>query len=161
MSTAPITLCAALDSDSRAKRLASFLVFSKGSVVLKDEFIRRPFKPGFCTFCGGQLPTTWRAVKINPDGSATWVESDHSEESLANVAKFRALPIDEYGLRKGYLLSSVTLCEVMTAESVWTKAKEILRAEYKRREEQDNAKAAGESERAKRAAKAYASNQTF
>lgn len=161
MSTTALIPCDALDPENRVKRLAAVAFVTYGAMRMKDEFKSRPVRPGFCTFCGAQLATTWRAVKWEVETETfRWVESDHSPEKLADVEKFKALPTDT-GLRKGYLLAPVTICEVMTREDVWDKARALLIEEQRRLRQQMEVKERAESEREKRAIKALARGEEY
>lgn len=153
-----MTLCDALSVESRAWRIASFYYAAGSEMKPKDAFKLLSERPGFCKICGAKLPKTWRAVKWDAEkGAFDWFASDHSPEQLADLERFRALPVDEYGLRQGYLLAAVIMCESMTAIDVWEKARALILLEKEKREWALAGKMKQESDRVKRARAALAS----
>lgn len=154
-----MTLCDALSVESRAWRIASLHYVVGSEMKPKDAFRLLTERPGFCKICGAQLAKTWRAVKWDAEKNAfDWFASDHTAEQLADLERFRSLPPDKFGLRQGYLLAAVIMCESMTAIDVWEKARALLLLEKEKREWALAGKVKQESERAKRARAALASS---
>lgn len=144
MSQKPVTPCDGLGLEERAARLSHHMIILGDETLLRETFMARERKPGFCVLCGTQLPVTYRAVRCeeppseeNPKGRFTVAEATHEPATIEKMMQWKAQAVpDQYGWPDGFLLIPVTGCASVD-EPTFKRAKELARERHAKIHEKD------------------------